>query len=97
MGNRNYEIKAKITDYTLINNHDNKEEISIYDDDEIMRISLFMKKIIDAIQIDDDVNISEEETDILGNVLHFSTITSVSDNNSHPAHPNQAGHHIVLA
>lgn len=46
MGNRNYEIKAKITDYTLINNHDNKEEISIYDDDEIMRISLFMKKLL---------------------------------------------------
>lgn len=70
-------------DYTLINNDDNlKEEIGIYDDDEIMRISLFMKKFIDAIQIDDDVNISEEEIDNLRNILHFSTITSVSNNNS---------------
>lgn len=47
-----------------------------------MRIALFMKKFIDAIQIDDDANISEEEIDNLRNILHFSTITSVSDNNS---------------
>ena len=44
-------------DYTLINNDENlKEEIGIYDDDEIMRISLFMKKFIDNVQIDDDEN-----------------------------------------
>ena len=48
----------------------------------MMRISLFMKKFIDAIQIDDDANISDEEIDNLRNILHFSTITSVSDNNS---------------
>lgn len=47
-----------------------------------MRISLFMKKFIDAIQIDDDENISDEEIDNLINILHFSTITSVSNNNS---------------
>ena len=77
------DLFCQLSDYTLINNDENlKEEIGIYDDDEIMRISLFMKKFIDAIQIDDDVNISEEEIDNLRNILHFSTITSVSNNNS---------------
>ena len=70
-------------DYTLINNDENlKEEIGIYDDDEIMWISLFMKKFIDTVQIDDDENISDEEIDNPRNILHFSTITSVSNNNS---------------
>ena len=77
------DLFCQLSDYSLINNDENlKEEIGIYDDDEIMRISLFMKKFIDAIQIDNDKNISEEEIDNLRNILHFSTITSVSDNNS---------------
>lgn len=77
------DLLYQLSDYTLINNDENlKEEIGIYDDNEIMRISLFMKKFIDAIQIDDDVNISEDELDNLRNILHFSTVTSVSDNNS---------------
>ena len=77
------DLFCQLSDYTLINNDENlKEEIGIYDDDEIMRISLFMKKFIDAIQIDDDENISDEEIDNLRNILHFSTITSVSNNNS---------------
>ncbi len=77
------DLFCQLSDYTLINNDENlKEEIGIYDDDEIMRISLFMKKFVDAIQIDDDVNISDEEIDNLRNILHFSTITSVSNNNS---------------
>lgn len=77
------DLFCQLSDYSLINNDENlKEEIGIYDDDEIMRISLFMKKFIDAIQIDDDENISDEEIDNLRNILHFSTITSVSDNNS---------------
>ena len=77
------DLFCQLSDYTLINNDENlKEEIGIYDDDEMMRISLFMKKFIDAIQIDDDANISDEEIDNLRNILHFSTITSVSDNNS---------------
>ena len=77
------DLFCQLSDYTLINNDENlKEEISIYDDDEIMRISLFMKKFVDAIQIDDDENISDEEIDNLRNILHFSTITSVSNNNS---------------
>lgn len=77
------DLFCQLSDYTLINNDENlKEKIGIYDDDEIMRISLFMKKFIDAIQIDDDENISDEEIDNLRNILHFSTITSVSNNNS---------------
>ena len=77
------DLFCQLSDYTLINNDENlKEEIGIYDDDEIMRISLFMKKFIDAIQIDDDENISDEEIDNPRNILHFSTITSVSNNNS---------------
>lgn len=77
------DLFCQLSDYTLINNDENlKEEIGIYDDDEIMRISLFMKKFVDAIQIDDDENISDEEIDNLRNILHFSTITSVSNNNS---------------
>lgn len=77
------DLFCQLSDYMFINNDDNlKEEIGIYDDDEIMRISLFMKKFIDAIQIDDDENISDEEIDNLRNILHFSTITSVSNNNS---------------
>lgn len=77
------DLFCQLSDYTLINNDENlKEEIGIYDDDEMMQISLFMKKFIDAIQIDDDANISDEEIDNLRNILHFSTITSVSDNNS---------------
>ena len=77
------DLFCQLSDYTFINNDENlKEEIGIYDDDEIMRISLFMKKFIDAIQIDDDENISDEEIDNLRNILHFSTITSVSNNNS---------------
>ena len=77
------DLFCQLSDYTLINNDENlKEEIGIYDDDEIMRISLFMKKFINAIQIDDVANISEEEIDNLRNILYFSTITSVSDNNS---------------
>ncbi len=76
------DLFCQLSDYALINNDENlKEEIGIYDDNEITRISLFMKKFIDAIQIDDDANISEEEIDNLRNILHFSTITSVSDNN----------------
>ena len=35
-----------------------------------MRISLFMKKFVDAIQIDDDENISDEEIDKLGHIDH---------------------------
>lgn len=77
------DLFCQLSDYTLINNDENlKEEIGVYDDNEIMRIALFMKKFIDAIQIDDDANISDEEIDNLKNILHFSTITSVSDNNS---------------
>ena len=77
------DLFCQLSDYALINNDENlKEEIGIYDDNEIMRISLFMKKFIDAIQMDDDANISDEEIDNLKNILHFSTITSVSDNNS---------------
>lgn len=77
------DLFCQLSDYTFINNDENlKEEIGIYDDDEIMRISLFMKKFVDAIQIDDDENISDEEIDNLRNILHFSTITSVSNNNS---------------
>lgn len=77
------DLFCQLSDYAPINNDENlKEEIGIYDDDEIMRISLFMKKFIDAIQMDDDANISDEEIDNLKNILHFSTITSVSDNNS---------------
>ena len=41
-----------------------------------------MKKFIDTVQIDDDENISDEEIDNPRNILHFSTITSVSNNNS---------------
>lgn len=77
------DLFCQLSDYTFINNDENlKEEIGIYDDDEIMRISLFMKKFVDAIQIDDNENISDEEIDNLRNILHFSTITSVSNNNS---------------
>lgn len=77
------ELFCQLSDYTLINNDENlKEEIGIYDDDEIARISAFMKKFIDAVQIDDDINISDEELDNLKDILHFSTITSVNDNNS---------------
>lgn len=77
------DLFCQLSDYTFINNDENlKEEIGIYDDDEIMRISLFMKKFVDAIQIDDDENISDEEIDNLRNILHFSAITSVSNNNS---------------
>lgn len=77
------ELFCQLSDYTLINNDENlKEEIGIYDDDEIAGISAFMKKFIDAVQIDDDINISDEELDNLKDILHFSTITSVNDNNS---------------
>lgn len=77
------DLFCQLSDYTFINNDENlKEEIGIYDDEEIMRISLFMKKFVDAIQIDDNENISDEEIDNLRNILHFSTITSVSNNNS---------------
>lgn len=55
-----------------------------------MRISLFMKKFIDAIQIDDDVNISEEEIDNLRNILHFR------QSNSKQPRLNLAGRFFVL-
>ncbi len=72
----------QLAEYSLITNDDElKEEIGICDDNEIMRISLFMQKFINAIQIDDDANVSEEEIENLKNILYFSTITSVSDNN----------------
>jgi uridine kinase len=76
------DLFCQLAEYTLINNDENlKKEIGIYDDNEIMRISLFMKQFINVIQIDDDMDVSDAEIDNLKNILYFSTITSVSDNN----------------
>ena len=45
-----------------------------------MRISIFMQKFINIMQMDDDMTVSDEEIENLKHVLYFSTITSVRDN-----------------
>ncbi len=88
------DLFRQLSDYALVNNDENlKEEIGIYDDDKIMRISLFMKKFIDAVQTDDDADISDEEIANLKGILHFSTITSVSDSESQEDKTNDDWHY----
>ena len=84
------ELLYQLADHTVLLGADNleddklkeeidnlKEGIGIYDDDKISRVASFMKGFIEAIQLDEDSKISDEELDNLIEVLHVSTITSV--------------------
>ncbi len=66
----------------LTSNSDIMKEIGINNDDTIERINVFMKKFIKVMQLDDDENISDEEIENLKEILSFSTVTSVNNEES---------------
>ncbi len=70
----------------ILSNEELKENLGITDDSALARISSYMKKFIDIIQLDDDMDISEEEIENLKEILSFSTVTSVNatDNSQVP-------------
>lgn len=62
----------------ILSNDELKENLGITDEGELTRISAFMKKFNDVLQLDDDEEISEEEIENLKEILSFSTVTSVN-------------------
>ena len=62
----------------ILSNDELKESLGITDEGEIARISAYMKKFNAVLQLDDDVEISEEEIENLKEILSFSTVTSVN-------------------
>ena len=62
----------------ILSNDELKENLGIIDEGELTRISAFMKKFNDVLQLDDDEEISEEEIENLKEILSFSTVTSVN-------------------
>ena len=62
----------------ILSNDELKESLGITDEGEIARISAYMKKFNVVLQLDDDLEISEEEIENLKEILSFSTVTSVN-------------------
>lgn len=62
----------------ILSNDELKESLGVTDEGEFARISVYMKKFNEVLQLDDDVEISEEEIENLKEILSFSTVTSVN-------------------
>jgi len=71
------EMLAELTG-DILSNDELKESLGITDEGEIARISAYMKKFNVVLQLDDDLEISEEEIEKLKEILSFSTVTSVN-------------------
>ena len=78
--NRNTLDGEMLTELTgdILSNDELKENLGVNDESELSRISAFMKKFNTALQLDDDMDISEEEIENLKEILSFSTVTSVN-------------------
>lgn len=61
----------------ILSNDELKENLGVSEETQLLRISAYMKKFISVLQLDDDMQISEEEIDNLKEILSFSTVTSV--------------------